>query len=126
MNFKDIENWLSNNMSIGSHTSDHYNLKNISEDEKIKQIYESKLFLEKYFKFDINYFSYPFGQYDEKSINIVKKYYKFAVTTKRSRYKKNKFDFCQLPRVAINKNDGMFKFYLKIKTIYEDIKFNED
>ena len=126
MSLKDIKNWLSNDMSVGSHTSDHYNLRDISENEKIKQIYEPKLFFKKNFNISVDYFSYPFGQYDDSTINTVKKYYKYAVTTKRSRYKKNAFDFCLLPRVAVNKNDGMIKFYLKIKTIYEDIKFNEN
>ena len=70
-----------------------------------------------------NSFSYPFGQFDNESVEIVKKNYDFAVTTKRSRYEPDKFEFSLLPRIPINKTDSMFKFYLKIKTIYEDIKY---
>jgi len=126
MNLDDIKYWLNNKMLIGSHTSDHFNLKKINLDEKLNQISQPKLFFKKNFQIEIDYFSYPFGQYDNDSLNIVKKYYKYAVTTKRSRYKENKFNTFELPRVSVNKNDGMFKFFLKIKTIYEDIKFNEN
>ena len=52
-----------------------------------------------------------------------KDYYDFSVTTKRSRFIKDKFDNNLLPRVPINKSDNLFKFFLKIKTPYEDIKF---
>ena len=54
----------------------------------------------------------------------MRNHYKFAVTTKRSRYKINKFNNHILPRVPINSDTGLFKFYIKIKTFYEDIKFN--
>jgi len=126
MNLNDIKYWLDNEMLVGAHTSDHLNLKKVSLDEKSNQILQPKLFFKKNFKIEINYFSYPFGQYDSDSLSIVKKHYKYAVTTKRSRYKKNKFNIFELPRVAVNKNDGMFKFFLKIKTVYEDVKFNEN
>ena len=80
-----------------------------------------------YFKknFDINVesFSYPYGKYNKKIIKFVEKYYKFAVTTKRSRFKFNKFDLLEIPRVPINSNTNIFKFYLKVKTFYEDLNF---
>ena len=60
--------------------------------------------------------------YDD-SINIIKNYYKTAVTTKRSRYKENKFNNFILPRVPINNSTSILKFLLKIFTPYEDIKF---
>ena len=74
---------------------------------------------------DIDTFSYPFGSYDKDSIDIVKNNYTFAVTTKRSRFINNKCNFTELPRVPVNKTDSMFKFFLKIKTIYEDIKLKK-
>ena len=61
----------------------------------------------------------------DDTIDIVKNNYTFAVTTKRSRFINNKFNSTELPRVPVNKTDNMFKFFLKIKTIYEDIKFKK-
>ena len=72
---------------------------------------------------NIDAFSYPFGSFDNESINLVRENYSYAVTTKRSRFISNKFDTIKSPRVPINKTDNMFKFFLKIKTIYEDIKY---
>ena len=115
--------WIHNNMKIGSHTSDHKNLSNLSYEDKISQIVEPINFFKDIFNLNINVFSYPFGSFDNETYDIVKKNYRFAVTTKRSRYIVSKFDNCKLPRVPVNKYDSFFKFYIKVKTIYEDIKF---
>ena len=61
-----------------------------------------------------------------KNTDKFEKYYKFAVTTKRSRYTKDQFNEYLLPRVSVNKNDSLIKFFLKIKTPYEDIKYKND
>ena len=124
MNFEQINVWLLNGFDVGSHTMDHINLKKLNYEEKIKQIIEPKKIFYDKFKIKINSFSYPFGSYDAESKNIVKENYNFAVSTKRSRYFKNKFDNKLLPRVPISKGDNLLKFFLKIKTFYEDIKFN--
>ncbi len=126
MNADQIIKWNKQGMQVGLHTANHKNLKNIDYNDKLEQIELPKKVFSENLSINIDSFSYPFGQYDDESFKIVKKNYNFAVTTKRSRYKKNRFDLCKLPRVPINKSDGMFKFYLKIKTIYEDIKYNEN
>ena len=77
------------------------------------------------FNTKVDTFAYPFGSYDKETKILIREYYDFAVTTKRSRYIKYKFNNCLLPRVPINKNDGLFKFFLKIRTPYEDIKFKD-
>ena len=123
MNIGQIKNWSNEGMYVGSHTSSHKNLNKINYNEKLYQILSPKKFFFEKLSLNINSFSYPFGQFDNESVEIVKKNYDFAVTTKRSRYKQDKFEFSLLPRIPINKTDSMFKFYLKIKTIYEDIKY---
>ncbi len=123
MNKDQILIWIKNNMNVGSHTSDHRNLVELEYNEKVLQITNPKNYFNEYFKININTFSYPFGSIDNESFKIVKSNYNFAVSTNRSRYIFNKFDNCKLPRVPINKKDNIFKFYLKISTIYEDIKF---
>lgn len=123
MNINQISLWIDNNMDVGSHTSDHKNLVNLDCNEKTLQIINPKKYFNEVFKLDVKTFSYPFGSFDDECFNIVKDNYNFAVTTNRSRYIFNKFNNCKLPRVPINKKDNIFKFYLKINTIYEDIKF---
>ena len=121
-----VDEWLKNDMKIGSHTSSHKNLQKINIDEKISEISRSKNFFKEEFNIDVKFFSYPYGSYDNETVKIIKKYYEFAVTTKRSRYIKDKFNEYLLPRVPVNKNDSLVKFFLKIKTPYEDIKYKND
>ena len=81
-----------------------------------------KIFKDK-FNIDVESFSYPYGKYNKNIIQFVKKYYRYAVTTKRSRFRFNKFDLLEIPRIPVNSDTSIFKFYLKIKTFYEDIKY---
>ena len=123
MNFDQINEWVKNGFNIGSHTMDHVDLTKLNKDDKISQIANSKKLLSSMFNTPINTFAFPFGSYDGETQDIVKKYYEYAVTTKRSRFYKSNFNNNLLPRVPISKNDNFFKFFLKIKTPYEDIKF---
>ena len=125
MNFEQINEWLKNGFSIGSHTLDHVDLTKLNRNDKIDQIVNSKKHLNRLFNTEIDTFAFPFGSYDDETQNIINEYYDYAVTTKRSRFVKNKFNNKLLPRVPVSKNDNFFKFFLKIKTPYEDIKFKE-
>ena len=123
MNFDQIKEWVLNDFEIGSHTMDHLDLTKLNNEEKIHQVANSKKFLSNMFNTKVDSFAYPFGSYDLETQNLVKKYYNFAVTTRRSRYINNKFNYELLPRVPINRDSSLLKFFFKIKTIYEDIKF---
>jgi peptidoglycan/xylan/chitin deacetylase (PgdA/CDA1 family) len=125
MNFEQISEWLINGFNIGSHTLDHVDLTKLNKNDKINQIINSKKDLNSKFNTDIDTFAFPFGSYDDETQSIINKYYDYAVTTKRSRFVKNKFNNKLLPRVPVSKDDSLFKFFLKIKTPYEDIKFKE-
>tara|TARA_B100000780_G_scaffold19477_1_gene12567 strand:+ start:869 stop:1546 length:678 start_codon:yes stop_codon:yes gene_type:complete len=125
MNFDQINEWVHNGFRIGSHLMSHLDLSKLNNKDKINQIVNSKKFLNDIFNTKVDTFAYPFGSYDKETKILIREYYDFAVTTKRSRYIKNKFNNCLLPRVPVNKNDGLFKFFLKIRTPYEDIKFKE-
>lgn len=123
MDTAQIKTWIKNGFEIGSHTMDHYNLQHLSNDQKKYQIMKPKEFFRKKFGINIESFSYPFGSYNKDCLKILKRKYKFAVTTKRSRYIKGKFNLLEIPRVPINSNTSLFKYFIKISTIYEDIKF---
>ena len=118
-----IKEWNDNGFEIGSHSLDHSILNNLDEKEIMTQLNESKEYFKKNFDINVESFSYPYGKYNQKIIKFVEKFYKFAVTTKRSRFKFNKFDLLEIPRVPINSNTNIFKFYLKVKTFYEDLNF---
>ncbi len=123
MNKKQINTWINNGFEVGSHTMNHYNLKYLSNDQKKYQILKPKQFFKTNYGINIQSFSYPFGCYNEDCLKILKRNYKFAVTTKRSRYNKGKFNPLEIPRVPVNSNTSIFKYFLKITTFYEDVKF---
>ena len=123
MNLDQIKNWCANKLVVGSHSFDHQNLKNLNYNEKTKQLEESKKFFDNYLNINVRVFSYPYGSYDSEIVSIAKKNYDYAVTTRRSRYKVGLFDNLLIPRIPINEKDSLFKFILKIKTFYEDIKY---
>ena len=123
MNFDQIKLWVNEGMSVGSHTLSHKNLMELNYKDKINEIIDPLSIFSNKLSIKIDCFSYPYGRFDNESLNIVKENYKFAVTTKRSRFKENKFNLYELPRVPINSNDNIFKFFVKINTIYEDLKF---
>ena len=125
MTYDQIKSWAQNNFEIGSHSFDHKNLSTLNDKEIIKQLNESKLFIKKNFGRNVESFSYPYGKYNKEILLLVKKYYKFAVTTKRSRFDKSKFNLLEIPRIPINPDTGVLKFYLKVKTYYEDLKFRK-
>ena len=125
MNEMQIKRWIDDGFDIGSHTLDHKNLCKLNYEDKTKQIADSKIFFKHKFNIDVKSFAYPFGVYDNSCIELAKKNYDCAVTTKRSRYKKNIFNKGELPRVPINSNTSQFKFFLKVSTFYEDIKFKK-
>ena len=85
MNKMDIALWVKNGMKIGSHSKNHKNLTNLSYEIMLNEITESKFYLENLIDSSVDSFCYPYGSFNEKIVNEVKKNYKFAFTTKRSK-----------------------------------------
>ena len=86
MNEKDINEWVSNGMSIGSHSHYHSDLTKLSENNLINELDFSKKILEDKFNNINNIFCYPYGKVNDIAYNFVKKIYHKALTTNRSRY----------------------------------------
>ena len=125
MSTSEIKLWIKNGMKIGSHSKNHRKLTIIKKDEMTQEISNSKFDLESLTKTKIDVFCYPYGIYDKKVIDEVKKNYKFALTTIRSRYDEKKHTKYLIPRIDMGKPYSKLKLYLKLETIYEDIKYND-
>ncbi len=121
----DINEWLSNGMCIGSHGKNHKSLIKLSKNEIFDEIKDSKNDIENMIGLKINSFSYPFGKINSISSDIAKKTYKFAVSTMRSRFNTNKHKDFFIPRVHMSNELSKLKLFIKLKTFYEDIKYNE-
>ena len=124
MDESDIRIWIKNGMKIGSHSKNHKILTKIDQNELTKEISSSKIELEKLIGEEVVSFCYPYGKFNLDVINEVKKNYRYALTTLRSRYDPNKHDKYLMPRIDMGKKLSNFKLFLKIKTPYEDLKYD--
>ena len=124
MDKSDIHIWIKNGMKIGSHSKNHKKLTKINHHELAEEISSSKVDLEKLIGEEIVSFCYPYGKFNLDVINEVKKNYSYALTTLRSRYDPNKHDKYLIPRIDMGKKLSNFKLFLKIKTPYEDLKYD--
>ena len=124
MDESDIRIWIKNGMKIGSHSKNHKILTKIDQNELTKEISSSKIELEKLIGEEVVSFCYPYGKFNLDVINEVKKNYSYALTTLRSRYDPNKHDKYLMPRIDMGKKLSNFKLFLKIKTPYEDLKYD--
>jgi peptidoglycan/xylan/chitin deacetylase (PgdA/CDA1 family) len=117
-----IKDWLDAGMYIGSHSLNHLDLTKIKYDQIVDEIADSKKILEDMFAVEINNFCYPFGRFDKNTPKYLKENgYLKAFTTKRGLYQNLINKSFEIPRVPVYKNISKFKFWLKTRTIYENI-----
>jgi len=64
---------LDRNFEIGAHTLSHPVLTNIPSDHALTEIVSSKKFFEELLDHEIQMFSFPYGKYNHRLINIIKK-----------------------------------------------------
>ena len=126
MNINDINNWISSGMHVGSHSHNHLDLTKISEKKLLNELDFSKKILEDKFDIVSDIFCYPYGKVNQNVYYLTKKIYNKAVTTNRSRYDLKKHNSHLIPRIDMGKNFSSLKLYLKLETIYEDIKYNKN
>ena len=117
-----IKDWLNAGMSIGSHSSSHLDLTKINHDQALIEIGDSKKILEDMFDVQINNFCYPFGRFDKNTLKYVRQNgYLKAFTTKRGLYNNLSTKNFEIPRVPVNRKITKFKFWLKTRTVYENM-----
>lgn len=73
MNEKQIKEIIDSHLvEVGCHTLDHLYLKLLSKNIVVKQVVDSKKALEEMFKIKIESFAYPYGAFDQNTIDIVR------------------------------------------------------
>jgi peptidoglycan/xylan/chitin deacetylase (PgdA/CDA1 family) len=74
-------------ITIGGHTLDHENLTTLGPDEQRRQIADSKTQIEQEIGHPIKHFAYPYGAYNQTSIDVARAAgYVSAVTTEAGEY----------------------------------------
>ena len=120
MNENEIKDWIDSGMKIGSHTQNHVHLAESDIKKATEEITQSKLDLEKQFNCPIEHFCYPYGNYNNKIIEITRSAgYNTATTVNRGRVKSGENLFT-LPRVPITHRTFAHLFLMKILSKYED------
>ena len=120
MTQSEVQEWLNLGLDIGAHTQTHPLLEELSEQQSQEEIFNCKADLEHMFKVPIKDFCYPFGRFNDLSVNIVKMAgYITATSMTRGRAtpQSNKLT---LPRIPITYYTLPHLFLAKILTKYED------
>ncbi len=92
----------SHHVTLGAHTQNHYSLKNLSAEDQAIEIIGGLKILEALLDRQITTFSYPFGDYDSDSLQLVKTAkFKLACTTVQSTMSLKNNPYL-VPRLEIN------------------------
>ena len=126
MNLNDIREWVDNGMYIGSHSHNHLDLTSLNDDKMTNELTYSKKILEDKIGVKIKNFSYPYGKVNNFVYRKTKEIFEKATTINRGRFDINIHDFHLIPRIDMGKNLSLFKIYLKLETLYEDINFKKN
>lgn len=107
-----------NGIEIGGHTLNHYHLPEIESDIANKEIIDNKNEIEEIIGKEISVFAYPYGEFSEETISLVKDAgYKYAFTTDKGSKALHENPFT-IRRIAIFPNTKRFGFKRKVKGNY--------
>ena len=126
MNLNDTREWVDNGMFIGSHSHNHLDLTSLNNDKITDELTYSKKILEDKIGVKIKNFSYPYGKVNNLVYQKTKEIFEKATTTNRGRFDINNHDFHLIPRIDMGKHLSIFKIFLKLETLYEDINFKKN
>ncbi len=109
-------------VTVGSHTSTHRYLPEISPDAARGQIVDSKAVLEGKLGRRVDYFAYPSGGFSEGIKAMVREAgYKAAFTTNRGEDRSNR-DLYELKRIRPKDTDGSIVLWMKLSGYYNLIR----
>lgn len=115
MSWAQLEELVSNGWEIESHSATHPNLSTIDAAALLSEVESPKKLLEKELGRTVNFFAYPYGEFNEDVVLAVKKAgYLMAFTTERG-WADNRADAWHTHRVYCFANMGMNEFKRRIK-----------
>ena len=105
-------------ISIGSHSISHKDLTLISKDQAWKELRDSKMKLERILNKEITFFSFPYGHYDPRLLELTRLAgYRFVFTTLRALMSLNNHRYLS-ERVPVDPSDSRLEFRLKVLGCY--------
>jgi peptidoglycan/xylan/chitin deacetylase (PgdA/CDA1 family) len=113
MTTNDVQS-LDGNIDVQCHTANHERLTYFDYDLQLKIIRDSQSKLKSITKKEINCLAYPYGDYDQDTIKVLKKLgfsLGFAVSSSISTSTSNRY---ALPRIVVSQNDTLASFTRKV------------
>jgi len=105
-------------VTLGSHTVNHVRLKELGEDAVWSEVKGSKGQLESLLGRKVDYFAFPYGDYDESLIKSCRKAGYKKVLTMKFETPYAAFDGFAKGRIAVEPSDWMVEFRLKLAGSY--------
>ena len=116
MSWEDLRFIVSRGHRVGSHSLSHPDLTRLSDRELEKEVHQSKLLLEDKLGVEVDTFCYPYGSYDERVVETVKRAgYRFAFTTEQKKFSLE--DPYRIGRIGVFGNK-LFVLFSFIKKFY--------
>jgi peptidoglycan/xylan/chitin deacetylase (PgdA/CDA1 family) len=98
------------------HSVTHPHLAEIELDKVDYELRESQKAIENITGKPVFVFAYPYGSYNQNVINIVKKYYKYALTTNRGIFYANTPSAHEIKRIAVFRSTSMKLFIDRLES----------
>ena len=116
LSWTEIKELKNHGWEVGSHGCDHLDLTSVSEKSLKKELFNSKVKIEKYLNVECKHFSYPWGYHNNRVINMVKETgYKFAVSGIQKSFDQKKDNCFAIPRFNISNDYTLYDFKSIIK-----------
>jgi peptidoglycan/xylan/chitin deacetylase (PgdA/CDA1 family) len=120
MSAEQVKQWHAAGMEVGAHSRTHPKLTTCSDTELQHEITGSKVELESLIGQPVTQFCYPYGDLDERVVNVTRKAgYDAATTVQRGRARVGG-DPMLLRRILVGGSTLPHLFLMKLMTQYED------
>jgi peptidoglycan/xylan/chitin deacetylase (PgdA/CDA1 family) len=119
LTIEDIRQMERNGFEFGSHTVSHPHLARLDSEEKWLEISNSKKQLEALIHKPVNFFCYPYGEYDGESVGLVKKAGYLGACSNHPGGNRTKINPYLLKRTEISPNDSLYDFEKKISGAFD-------
>lgn len=122
MSVEHLKAWHGAGMEVGAHTRTHVHLRQCSDQQQQDEIQGCKAELEDHLGAPVTQFCYPYGDYDERAVEMTRRAgYAAATTTDRGRADAGPaVDLLRLPRIQIARHHLLPQVAAKLLSGYED------
>lgn len=110
LSWKQIDEMTAAGMDFQAHSLTHPHLRTLAPDAAFREISESKTILEKRLGKPVVAFSYPFGEYNDAVIQMVKRAGFSSAVTLAAGYKQRVDELFTLHRIRVSYNDTLEDF----------------